>query len=261
MRDPHARSILLLAVLLTGMAFPPAVSAQETDGPWTTEAELGGAYFFGNTSQTTITTRLGTERADSVREVSLDGRFAYGEARDDEGNDFVNKRSWKVSTSFDHHPFERWSPFATGELESSFERRIELRYTFGVGAKYTVTRSDRGRLDFSGALLGEETNPSDGANVSPDFDDDLLARWSFRARARRSWDEGRLTFSSESSYRPEFSHWDDFTFTSTTSVGFRLNETLGLKLTFVDTYDSEAEARGARTNNDGQVLASLLATF
>jgi len=39
------------------------------------------------------------------------------------------------------------------------------------------------------------------------------------------------------------------------------NERMAVQLSFVDAYDTEAEARGARSNNDGQIFFSLAATF
>jgi hypothetical protein len=36
---------------------------------------------------------------------------------------------------------------------------------------------------------------------------------------------------------------------------------MAVQLSFVDAYDTEAEARGARSNNDGQIFFSLAATF
>lgn len=238
----------------------PGLVAQEASDDWKTEVEVGGAVFFGNTSQTTFTSRAATETADSTRELSVGGRFSYGEATDEDGVDFVTQRSWKITSSFDHRPFAEWSPFAFAGLESAFERKIDLRYDFGVGARYLVQRSERGRVDVSLAVLGEETNPIPGS-VDPDFDDGLHARWSLRTRARRSWAEERLSVEAEGFYRADVDRIENFTTSLTSSVGFRLNESLSLKLTFLDTYDSEAEARGARTNNDGQVFVTLLGTF
>lgn len=251
---------LLLALFLLAGPWTAQARAQEEEGTaWEVQAELGAAVFFGNTSQTTFTTRVGAESADSVRELDLDGRFSYGQATDEEGVTSVNKRTWTLASSIDYGPYNRWSPFLFAELERSFERRIDLRYNLGAGGKYTLQRSDRGNVDLSAALLAERTHPADG--LAEDFDDSLLARWSIRARARRSWEEGRLAFESENSWRPRFEEFGNFTFTSTSSVAFDLNETVSLKLTFVDSYDSEAQERGARTNNDGQLFLTLLSSF
>lgn len=248
---------LLPALLAIAVAAAP-ILAQDEDR-WTVSGELGASLFFGNTEQATLTSRVSAELADSVRELSADARFAYGEATGADEEPFVIKRSWQVGLSYDHHPFESWSPFVTGTLESSFEKRIEQRYNLGAGGKYTLDRTPSRRVDLSVALLAERTNPSD--NMAGPADTELLARWSARLRARRSLAEDRLTLSHETFYGPEFSHFSDFTLTTTTSAAYQLNQVVALKLTFVDNYDSEAVGRGARTNNDGQLFFSVLSSF
>lgn len=253
----HPAAFALLSAFLSAAVAVAPLAGQEDDR-WTVSGELGASLFFGNTEQATLTSRLSAEMADSVRELSADGRFSYGEATDAEGSDFVIKRSWEVGVAYDHHPFERWSPFVMGQLESSFEKRIEQRFNVGAGAKYTFDRTPRRRVDVSVALLAEQTNPSDELASA---ESELLARWSTRLRARRSLADERLTVSHETFYRPEFSALSDFTLTSTTSASFQLNEVVALKVTFVDAYDSEAVSRGARTNNDGQLFFSVLSSF
>lgn len=255
---PAIASLLALAALPGSgplpWAPPTALGAQER--PWEFEGEVGGALFFGNTSQTTFTTRLATELADSVREFSVDGRFFYGHARTDEGRSFVNKRSWKVATSYTHEPSDRFSAFLSSDVEGSLERRIDRRYDLGLGAKMRLQRFDRGRTDLSVTLLAERTEVR-----GSEEDDELLARWSARLRLRRSLADERLSFDSETQYRPEFDRPGDFTLSSTSSLGFEVNRIVTLKLTFVDNYDSEARTRGADSNNDGQILFSVLSSF
>lgn len=247
-----------LLLLLLALVPPSAAEAQES-GEWTVEGELGGALFFGSTSQTTFTTRIAAETADSSREFSFGGQFSYGEATDSDGRNFVNTRSWTLSTAFDHRPFARWSPFVFAELESALERRITLRWNAGSGARYLVHRSDRGRLDASAALLGERTHPREREGVEQE--EELLARWSVRLRGRRSWGDDRFTLNSVNYYRPRFDDTSDFTFTTTSSLAFAFTRVVSLKLTLVDVYDSQAEERGARSNNDGRFLISVLTSF
>lgn len=254
MNEP-SRTLALVA-LAAGLAAPP-VRAQE-DGPWTVSGELGASLFFGNTNQATLTSRLSGELADSARELSTDAGFTYGEATDEDGDDFVIKRSWEVGLTYDHHPLQRWSPFVLGKLESSFEKRIEQRYNLGGGAKFTFDRTPARRLDLSVALLAERTNPSDELATA---EVETLARWSTRLRARRSWMDDRLKVTHETFYRPELTTPADFTLTTTSSASFQLNDVVALKVTFVDNYDTEATTRGARTNNDGQLFFSVLSSF
>ena len=225
--------------------------------PWRLEGEIAASLFFGNTSQATVNLRSALERADSLRELGVDGSFTYGEATDPETERaFVTRRSWAAGGSYDHRPLARLSPFLFTRVERSLEKRIDLRTEAGVGTKYTLVRSDQGQLDLSVAALVERTEPANGAE-----DPDVLARWSLRLRARKTTAGGRLMFSSETFWRPRLGDPEVFTLATTQSLAAQFTERISLKLTFVDKYDSEATTRGARSNNDGQLLLGVLSSL
>lgn len=252
----------LVSALVAGLALSTAwgasLAAQE-EADWDVEAEAGASLYFGNTSQTTVNTRLSSSRTDSTYDFSTQSSFAYGEAEDDTGEAFVVKRAWDVGASLDWHPYARLSPFAFGRGESSFERRIDFRYNLGGGGKYTFVRTEESRLDLSLALLAEQTFASEGLPPDADVDESVLARWSLRFRGDRELSEGRVVLSTENFYKPVFGEYDNYVFESRSSISFALSEIISTKLSFLDTYDSRAVDRGAETNNDGQLLLSLLA--
>ncbi len=225
---------------------------------WRVEGELGASVFFGNRDQATVTSRAQMERADSSYEFSTKADFAYGEATDDAGVAFVNKRSWSVGSNVDYHPFSRVSPFIFGTVQSSFEQKIGLRYDVGAGGKINIVRNDVSRVDFRGALLVEQTRSADQNGVGGDK---TLARWLGVLRVRRTLDEGRITFNCETSYQPVFDDLGDYTVDFESSIAFQLSEVISLKLSLVDKFDSGAKDRGARTNNDGQLFFSVLSSF
>ena len=244
----------LMAVTHPALAQATAQSAVQ----WTVQGEVGASVFFGNRDQTTLTSRAQMERADSSYEFSTKADFAYGEAEDDAGTAFVNKRSWSVGSNVDYHPFSRVSPFIFGTVQSSFEKKIDLRYDAGAGGKVNIVRNDVSRVDFRGALLVEQTRPADSNGGG---EDETLARWLGVLRVRRTLDDGRVTFESETQYQPVFDAFDNFTIDFEGSVAFELSEVISLKLSLVDKYDSGAKDRGARTNNDGQLFFSVLSSF
>lgn len=256
LRLPSAILVLASVVAFTA-AGPVAAQAPDRD----VEAELGASVFFGNTSQTTINTRLAASRADSMYELSSQGTFSYGEAEDDQGESFVVSRAWDLEASLDWHPYARVSPFVFGQGESSFQRRIDFRYNLGAGGKFTFVQSERSRLDLSLALLAEQTFLRDDAPPSGDADESLLARWAARFRARKELSDGRVTLSTENFYRPVFDDFNDYVVESRSALSFALSEIVSLKLSFVDTYDSRAVARGADANNEGQLLFSVLGSL
>jgi hypothetical protein len=242
---------------LVALALPVALPAQQD--PTRLEAELSASLFFGNVSQTLATMRTTFERRDSSHALRTEARFNYGETEDDGGDRAVSRRSWIGSVNLDWRPFAPHSQFVVATVESSLEKRIQLRYSGGVGHKVALLRGERSTVDLSLALLAERTlaaeSPSGATNPN-----DLLARWSTRFRATHDFTE-RVEFRSETFYRPAFGRFGEFTFTTTTSLGYRAARFLQVRLSFQDNYDSEARVRGARTNNEGEIVVGLMSQF
>lgn len=247
----------IAAAVLILLSLPGILAAQEEEDPLTVEGEVGASVFFGNTDQTVVTTRTSVDWAGQPWALRAAGSFAYGEGTDDEGSSFVNKRAWAFNGAADYTGFGRLSPSITGRVESSLEKRIDLRVALGGGARFDAVRNDRTRVIVSLALLAEHTRPRDGAEP----EGRTVGRWSGGFRLRRALSGGRVVLDSETAFHPEFATFGSFTFTSENSLAFELTEVVSLKLTLIDSYDSEAEDRGAETNNDGQLLFSVLSSF
>jgi len=220
------------------------------------KAEANASLSFGNVDQSTMLTRLGASTVDSTLELSTDGFFIYGETRVD-GIPSVNKRSWGASLNADLHPFARLTPFMLASVESSLEKRIVRRYSGGGGAKLVFVKRDGLSSDLSLALLAERsvTAPSDTGQV-----EQVYARYSARYRLERKVDD-RVTVALLTFYRPEFRALHRFTSTVNIATTYKVAKALALKASFVDNYDSEARGRGARSNNDGDILFGMMATF
>lgn len=261
-RRPSLRRTLTSLLILTGfLALGDGARLNAQEGDWEVETEVAASLYFGNTSQTTINTQLSTSRADSAYDLSSAATFAYGEAENSRGESFVAKRAWDVEASLDWAPSARLSPFAFGQGESSFERRIDFRYNVGGGGKYTFVRNDESRLDLSLALLGEQTFTSGEVSTSAGSDQEVLARCSLRLRGRRELADGDVILSSRNYYRPVLGEYDDYVLETRNSISYALSEVVSLSFSFLDTYDSEAVARGAETNNDGQFLLGVIGRF
>ncbi len=251
--------IVALAVgLLLGA--PGSVQAQEEPAPppeWTVEAEVGASIFFGATDQTTVATELGLNRESRLFELQNNFAFLYGEATDDEGESSVTKRSWELKGNVDYQGFSWVNPYVFGSAASSLEKRIHRRYKGGAGAKLSVLDSEASQLNFSAALLVEQTVSSEEGNGAEEW----LGRWTGGVKYRRSFSEERAVFEAGVDYNPTFHQLDNFTFEAESSVAFRLSEIVSLKLSVRDNFDNQAKGRGANSNNDGRVLFSVLAAF
>lgn len=261
-----ARAATAVALLALSTASTRA-SAQEAG--WDGEAEVGANVFFGNQDQSLVNARLELGHADSTWDLSGSSRYTFGKSTDAEGDSRLTHRSWNLGGTADHRPFAPVSYFAITGAESSFQREIDLRLSGGAGVKYTFVRSDASLLDASVALLAERTTfdapPDTGPVIGPEAPDprdaETLARWSWRFRAKRSIDDDRITFESTTFWKPVADDFGRYVVESANSAAYSVTENVQFKVGLVDTYDSEAEDRGAGSNNDGQLLVSLAGSF
>jgi hypothetical protein len=241
---------------LTVLTARPAVAQQLG---WSGAVEANGSLFFGNVRDRLVGARAHAARADSTLEVRADARWTYSDAaRDDEGRR-VSGRTAFASLGTDYRPFGRYSPFWFGAIESSLQQRIDRRLSTGAGGKLTFYRQKANEASMSLAVLAERTSPrpaDDGTEV-PDV---TRRRWSLRGRVRQAVTDA-ITLSHTTFYQPALTRANRFTVSSTSSLAAKMTTKVSFTVTLVDVYDSEARARGARENNDGQLLFGFKTEF
>lgn len=224
---------------------------------WRASVQANASIFFGNAEHRVVGSRMSLARADSSIEVGAELQALYGEAALSEGPREVTKRVWLATTSLDLRPFARVSPFFFGSAESNLEKRIATRYSAGAGAKYTFLRTDRTESSLSLALLDEHTVPR---RVAAGPGASRLTRWSWRGRLRHSFND-QLRAAHVTFWQPSVRSIARYVVRSTTEIELKLTRVVGLTVSFVDSYDSEAVRRGARTYNDGQLLFGAMASW
>jgi hypothetical protein len=248
----------ITAVVLAFATLIPSTAIAQQLG-WTGSVDASASLLFGNARDRLVAGRLQLGRADSTLEVRGDTRFTYAEATDETRGRRVSGRTFFASLGTDYRPLQRWSPFWFGTFESSLQQLIDQRYATGVGAKYTFHRDKTSEASASLAVLEERTVPRiDGA--APDSNADWRARWSLRVRGRRQITK-TARFSHVTFYQPAIDRFSRYTISSNTTLAASLTAKTSLTITFQDSYDSEARRRGARRNNDGQLLFGLSAGF
>jgi hypothetical protein len=216
---------------------------------------LSGSFFFGNTSQTLASTRMDFERRDSTFGVRLGGRFHYGESTPEPGGTFVSKRAWELAAQVEGPSFRAVAPYVRAGVNTSLENRIDRRYNVGVGTTYRVVETGGTDLVFGFGAAAEHTVP-----MVDSIQPITLARGTTSMRLRRDF-SSRVTMTNETTYQPAFRPTSDYTVVSVTSLQTRLSSFAALTLSFRDSYDSRAVSRGARVNNDGELLVGLLTSF
>jgi hypothetical protein len=224
---------------------------------WTVETELGASVFFGAKSQTTMATELAVARNSRLLELETENSFLYGEATNEAGEDFVNKRSWEIGANLNYRGFSWVNPYVFGGTLYSLEKKIRRRHKAGGGAKLTAVDSDVSRLDLAAALAVERTQGTSHNGGDPEW----VGRWTGQAGFRRSFSEDRAVFEASLEYNPQFQNIENYTLRAESSLSFRLSEIVSLKLSVRDDFDSRAKERGAASNNDGRFLVSVLAAF
>jgi hypothetical protein len=221
------------------------------------EGELSGNVFFGNTRQVLASVRGEHERLDSTYAFRFLSRLNYGQTTTDLAGTVVSKRSWSTGANYDWHPFADFTPFIRASLESSFENRIKRRYSGGAGGRLNIVRKPATDVIFSVGANGERTEalpPGDSVDAA------VLARAVASLRLRRDF-TARVSATSETAYQPALTTGGDYTVQSVNTLKVKLARFAALTLSFRDNYDSKSIARGARTNNDGELLVGLLTTF
>jgi hypothetical protein len=262
-----ARPVVAPTVAVAG-ASPAAGGVAEAGAPapgtwaWERSLELAGNYLYGNNEQAVFSTRGSVARRNARWEMRLDGRFLVG-ASNRAGDRVMDRRSWLIGANVDYRPNDLWSEFFLASAERSFELRVDHRVTAGAGVKYVIDCDTIYRLDMSVALLGEANalpQPVAGQPGAAPIVRNELARLSGRLRYRNQFTD-RLNFDVVTWYRPELAALDRFLASGTVGVQYQVNRIAGLRFSVQHDYDSLARSRGARSNQNGQVLVGVNTRF
>mgnify|MGYP006157452439 FL=1 len=259
---PTIINCLLLSILVSPLVGQEntsrAVASINPSPSWEAKGELGASAFFGNTSQFAVTTAVSGEADRGI--LDLNGRFAfaYGEASNKLGETVMNKRAWEITSDVNFDAGASFKGFLLGKIESAYEKKIDLRYNLGIGGKYEGDFQGM-ETEWSFAMLAEKTLPLEEKLFL--IERKIVAKWSAGFAFRKTLRDGRLTIESDLSVEPELKNLSSMTLSSRQSVSLQLNQSIAIQFSFVDSFDSEAQARGARSNNDGQIFFSLVSTF
>lgn len=249
--NPCRRALPVSLVLIAALALTARLPAQQLG--WSSTIEASGSLLFGNAKDRLVAGRVQVGRADSTLEVRSDARLTYAEAGDANGNRRVSGRTSFASLALDYDPFNRYSPFWFGSAETSLQQRIAHRFSTGLGGKLTFYRQKDNTASISLAVLAENTRaraPETGADTTSS---EWRGRWSVRARVKQKVSES-LSFTHTTFYQPGITQANRYTVSSASTLAANIAKKVSFTVTLNDAYDSEARARGARKNNDGQLL-------
>lgn len=248
------------AALLLVLAAAPGLHAQgEDDNPWSGSVQANGSAFFGNNDQRIFGGRSTLSRRDSLVELAARAEFTYGDSEVGSDDRQVVKRTVLGTLTADYRPKGALSPFIQVTLESNLEKRIDSRYSIGIGAKRTFVRTPETEGSLSLALLDELTVPRP-ADSATDALSTRLTRWSLRGRLNHAFDD-RMRVTHATFWQPSARTTARYLVRSTSEAEYALTKRVGINTSMVVNYDSEAILRGARVNHDGQVLFGVTARW
>lgn len=246
-----------LTFLASGLAHAQDV---EHDSPWSGSVQANGSSFFGNSDQRVFGGRATLARSDSLLELGARAEVVYGDSEIDSSDRQVVKRSILGTFSADYRPKGTLSPFVSITVESNLEKKIDTRYSIGIGARRTFIRTPQTETSLSLALLDELTVPRPQPDATTIVPSTRLTRWSLRGRLNHSFDD-RLRMSHATFWQPSARTSAKYLVRSTSEAEFAITKRLGFSTSMVVNYDSEAMLRGARVNHDGQVLFGVTARW
>jgi Protein of unknown function, DUF481 len=247
----------LVALVCAALFVLPAAAQSSSKPPktWQGSALVNASIFFGNTQQQVFGTDAKLARVDSSFGLSTELQSIYGEATVKPAPSTVTKRLWIGMLTANLRPLARVSGFVTGSYQSNLEKRIASRSSGGVGAMWNIRQTDATGASLSLSLSAEHTVPMDSTVTFPD---QWIARFSWVAKFHHSFDD-RVDFTHSTSWQPAAHSVSQYLVASSTELRFKMNTAVSLSVAFTDSYDSAAMSRGARTNNDGEMLFGIAA--
>jgi hypothetical protein len=254
---PLSRARYPFLVLLAPLVWlPGGVTAQE-EPLWKLDSEIGGSLFYGASRQTSVIFKTASSYTGTTFQPEGEFVFEYGEGSDNEGNTFVNKRSWILRGGLRYITGGLVQPYVNAEANESFEKAIDLRTILGAGAVWTAVQGESNLLELALGGTWERTDPAVVDGV--DAETTNLGRLSAAMRAETPLGTDHLTFTFSGRYQPNAADFNIYTWQVDTGLAFTLTDAFSLKLSLRNLYDSQAVGRGALDNNDGRILLSFVA--
>jgi putative salt-induced outer membrane protein YdiY len=204
----------------------PAATAARPSNPWKIAAEMSFTDQSGNRVLRLLTGGVKVAHRDPDR-YELDGRF---ESRYGKSEGEVVARNQYASLALDLQPNSTWSPFLFSNAERDEFKRLDLRFSGGAGARYTLwdDAAVQNTASVSLALLYsfEDLIATEAQPLAPSRS---LARWSLRVKGSQSLREG-FTVHHTSFYQPVWDEMADYLLRSDTGAKVLLTRRLALSV-------------------------------
>jgi putative salt-induced outer membrane protein YdiY len=228
-----------------------AAEEKSDEGGWKNRFELGAVYNSGNSTARSANTLIQTQREWESHRFLGNFRVNYGE---DRGERTQNEQILFLRDELKN--MEPWYIFNQLTLERDEFEDLDLRAIYSPGVGYNfIDREEDGKP----VLLQGEVGP---AVVYRNYRERGGSEWAFEAYIggyyeRPVFDEAR--FYVRTQYYPSITDAGEFRLNVEVGLEQPLSETMNLKLTFIDQYNSDV-TRGVK-RNDFKALLSITWDF
>jgi len=242
--------ICIFIVIVTVLLSPQTVfcdEAEEAGGPWSANLGLGYTTTRGNseTDNVALTGQAVREMEKSKWSNLLN--FTYATT---EGDKAANKGGFK--TQYDFIPSERIFYFGKFGIEYDEFAELDLRTSPGGGVGFVLMKQEKANL-----------SATVGANAVSDFfsdgTDDHRGMLAFGEEYTRDLTASASVFQSFN-IQNNFEEFDDYLIDFELSLMTKVSESLSLKASFIDKYDSTPFSPDLE-KNDVTILTSLNYSF
>jgi putative salt-induced outer membrane protein YdiY len=201
-------------------------AAPRPANPWKVAAEMSFTDQSGNRVLRLLTSGLKVAHRDRDR-YELDGRI---ESRYGKSEGEVVARNQYASVALDLQPNSAWSPFLFSNAERDEFKRLNLRFSGGAGARYTLW-ADPGVQNTASVSLALLYSFEDliATEAQPFAPSRSLARWSLRVKGNQSLREG-FTVQHTMFYQPVWDEMADYLLRSDTGAKVLLTRRLALSV-------------------------------
>jgi hypothetical protein len=210
----------------TAPAAAAAARARTPANPWKVSAEMSYTDQSGNRVLRLLTGGLKFAHRDRSR-YELDGRV---ESRYGKSNGDVVARNHYASLAFDLRPDDTWSPFIFMNGERDEFKRLNLRFTGGAGAQYTIYDNTQSKSNASVSLAllysFEDLRSTEAQATIPNRS---VARWSLRVKGNQAVGQG-ISLQHSSFYQPVYDEVADYLLRSETGAKVLLTKRLALSV-------------------------------
>lgn len=214
---------------------------------WKTSIEAGYSLNSGNTNTENVYGSIVTKYSNEKNEFTISGNGKRGKS-----NNKKNEERYKANIVYNRLLTQSISIFVLSDIENDKFRKLDYRFNFGGGAKYTFVKDDIKNVSLSSALLYELKH-----NLGAEYKDEL-ARISIRPKV--SWkvfDNSRL--SAVLFYQPKINYIRDYRIYSKISFDVPINNYLFFKTSYIHKYNSLPEKE--IKYSDSSLVTSFVLSF